>query len=257
MRKTNLFAIAVSISLPLFAQGQSAAPRADHYVDHVVLGINDLERGMDAVARMTGVKPRFDGNDPRLGTHSAVIALGEDSFLEIMAPDPKADPAAIVAETRPVFLDRLAALEELTPFQWAIGTGNLDLSLRLARRAGNRPSNIMDGSRKLKWGRELDWNYGLVWRPVSAITPLFVQWKSDTKPPQTRARGNCQLTALKIQSRNYKAVHALIAATQVDAVPEGAEEDALTFTLSCGGKEVVFEPRPLTVNEWVEGNPNL
>lgn len=246
MRKSLAVLAALWISNPLSAQQTEPEERANHYVDHLLLAINDLERGVEEVKRLTGVRPRFDGRDAQLGTRSSVIGLGGEAYLEIIAPDPKADPAAIDPELKPLILDRVAKFDSLTPFLWVIGTGNLERTLLFARRAGSRPSEIYQGMRKRSWGRRLDWTWARVWRPDSRVTPVFMQWGAETKPPQSRAPEGCELTGLKINSRNFKSLHTLIATTQVEAEVEGSEEDSLRFTLQCRGEEVVFEPVSLT-----------
>lgn len=241
---------AISLSLPLLAQEAAAPKRADHYIDHIVLGIDDLDRGIEEVHRLTGVRPKFDGRDARLGTRSAVIGLGGNAFLEIVAPDPKANPDAIDPRFRGLFLDPLATFDTLTPFQWAIGTSNMELTLVLAGRVGNRPTDVFAGSRKRRWGRAMEWNWARVWRPLSHVAPIFVQWDEDTRPPQERAPAGCELTVLNINSRNYKSLQALLAALQVDSELAGAEQESLAFTLECDGKEIVFEAVPLTGSPW-------
>ena len=242
MTRTIVALIALSLSMPLPAQDSVEGPRANHYLDHLVLGINDLDTGMDEVQRLTGVRPKFDGRDAQLGTHSAVIGLGDMAFLEIMAPDPEADSSAIDAELKPRFVDRLANFDDLTPFLWAIGTGNLEKTRWFARRAGSRTSDIRSGSRKRSWGRTVEWLWVGVDRPESRVMPLFVQWHADTQAPQERAPDGCELTRLEINTRNFKSVQTLLAAMQIDADPFGADDDSMRFTLECEGREVVFEP---------------
>lgn len=242
MTRTILAVIAMTLSMPLTAQDKVEAPRANHYLDHLVLGINDLDKGMDEVRRLTGVRPKFDGRNAQFGTHSAVIGLGETAFLEIMAPDPEADASAIDPELKSRFVDRLANFDGLTPFLWAIGTGNLEKTKWFARRAGSHTYEIRSGSRKRGWGRTVEWSWAGVERPESRVMPLFVQWDADTQAPQERAPDGCELKLLEINSRNFKSVQTLVAAMQIDADPFGADDDSMRFTLECEGREVVFEP---------------
>jgi len=43
-----------------------------HYIDHVVVGIDDLQKGMGEIEEMTGVKPAYGGAHPDYGTHKVV-----------------------------------------------------------------------------------------------------------------------------------------------------------------------------------------
>jgi hypothetical protein len=241
MTRTFLLLALLPFSLSLPAQSGEQAQRANHYFDHLVVAINDLDRGVKEVERITGVLPKYDGSDAQLGTHSAVIGLGDNAFLEIIAPDPKADPGRVDAELKPLILDRLNTFESLTPFGWAIGTSNLERTRAFARQSSTRTSEAMPGSRKRSWGRQTRWEWSRVIRPESYVMPQFVQWDADTSPPQDRAPKGCALSNLKVYSRTYKSVHALIATMQVDVESAGAEEESISFSLDCPRGEVVVE----------------
>lgn len=250
MSRTLLLLFALTVSPGIWAQGpgtdSAEVQRANHYLDHVVVGIDDLDKGIEALQRMTGVTAKFDGRNARLGTQSAVIGLGEHAFLEIMAPDPKADPALIDPEVRPMILDRLQGFETPTPFFWAIGTSNFERSKALARRAGSYVSDMQAGTRKRGWGRSSDWTWAHVTRPQSYVMPLFVQWDQDTKPPRERAPEGCRLDQLKLHARLFKSVHTLLAAMQVDVEVAASDRESIDLILACPGGEVIIEGPVLT-----------
>ncbi len=219
----------------------AAAQRSNHYLDHVVLGIDDLDKGIEALQRITGVTAKFDGRDARLGTQSAVIGLGERAFLEIMAPDPKAEPARVDPQSKSMFLDRLEGFESLTPFSWAIGTSNFERSKALARRAGSYVSDIEPATRKRGWGRRTDWTWAHVTRPHSNVMPIFVQWDQDTKPPQERAPEGCRLDQLRLHARVFKSVHTLLAAMQIGVEVDRTDQESIDLVLACAAGEVIIE----------------
>lgn len=254
MLRTFPLLLALAISPGLSAQNiaPEAGPepemtvRANHYLDHVVLGIDDLDKGIEALEQLTGVRAKFDGRDARLGTQSAVIGLGDNAFLEIMAPDPKADPARVDPKYKPMTLDRLETFDTLTPFLWAIGTNNLERTRWFARRAGSYPSGIDSGTRARGWGRSSEWTWAHVTRPHTYVMPIFVQWNADTRPPQDRAPEGCRLVQLKLYPRIFKTVHLLLAAMQVDVEAEGAETESIHLSLECPKGEVLIEGPALT-----------
>lgn len=56
--------------------------------DHWLLFCRDLEASMAHVEAITGVAPRFGGRHDGKGTHNAIMSLGGDQYLELIARDP-------------------------------------------------------------------------------------------------------------------------------------------------------------------------
>jgi hypothetical protein len=52
----------------------------------------DHDCGIDEIEKLLGVRATLAGKHPGRGTKNAFIALGPNSFLEIVAPDPDQPP---------------------------------------------------------------------------------------------------------------------------------------------------------------------
>ncbi len=52
-------------------------------VDHIILGAANLEAGMAAFEKATGVMPVRGGAHPGRGTQNALVSLGDATYLEL------------------------------------------------------------------------------------------------------------------------------------------------------------------------------
>jgi Glyoxalase-like domain len=67
----------VAILIAAFLAGCASTPPAPH-VDHVMLGISDLDRGIRELESLTGGRAVYGGEHPGRGTHNALVSLGSE-----------------------------------------------------------------------------------------------------------------------------------------------------------------------------------
>ncbi len=58
------------------------------HLDHILYAVPDLQKGIDDFEKLTGVRPVYGGKHLNLGTHNALVSLGEEVYFELIAPDP-------------------------------------------------------------------------------------------------------------------------------------------------------------------------
>lgn len=177
------------------AEGLQPAAAA---VDHLLLGVGDLDLGIAWVERKTGVKAVVGGSHPGVGTRNALLSLGGKRYLEIIAPDP-----AQKAYNFPIDVRQLAEPKLIT---WAAGTGDIDSVAKKARAAGYEIFGPREGSRTRPDGKRLEWkSLGVgneLGREGVEPIPFFIEWAGGSVHPSQDSPEGCELQALEIEHPN-------------------------------------------------------
>ncbi len=169
-----------------------ATPRAQ--IDHILLGIDDLDRGMESFEKLTGVRPVYGGKHPG-GTHNALVSLGDGTYLEILALQPGVPPPKEYAG--------LEQLHTLTPIGWAVSSkDSAQLRDRLIA-AGMPVTESNAGSRKTPTGATLAWQTFSL-KDNFEEAPFFIVWSAQTAHPSTTSPTGCKLQHWRIASPHQK-----------------------------------------------------
>src|SRR5215469_4192621 len=101
--------VAITTSLVVAPRVLWAAPEIPGLLDHILLGCSDLEPGVAFLEQRSGIKAAFGGVHPGRGTKNALLSLGEQRYLEIIAPDPTQTSIEPFAQKQATQLRSLAA----------------------------------------------------------------------------------------------------------------------------------------------------
>lgn len=205
-------------------------------IDHLILAINGLDRGIELFSRTTGVKAERGGEHPGRGTANALVSLGGGRYLEILAP--------VTARPDPDFGD-LAHLTELTPVSWAVHTNDLPALIARLRAAGFTVSDPQPGSRRKPDGGMLSWRTAAVSGPGLELAPFFIEWGEGTAHPSTTAPGGCQLKSVSLAAATPARLRELLKTLAVDVPVAAGPKGSMTLILRCGERDVTF-PLPAT-----------
>jgi hypothetical protein len=161
-------------------------------LDHLVYGVPNLNQGIQVVEARTGVRARLGGQHPGRGTHNALLSLGGQQYLEIIAIDPEqADAAGLLfPELRTIAQPRLIA--------WAVAVDNLTEVATRAAAAEIEAVGPLEGSRVQADGRLLAWRTLRLISPSLPGLPFFIEWGGATHPSQTSPSG-CRLVCFQIE----------------------------------------------------------
>ena len=153
-------------------------------VDHLVYATPDLNRGVEEIEKLLGVRAIFGGQHPGRGTRNALISLGPTAYLEIIAPDPKQPPPQ---EPRPFGID---GLKESKLVAWFVKGSDLERLRAEAVSKGVPLGEVKSGTRRRPDGVQLLWKFTepsvLV---ADGIVPLLIDWGESDHPADTAAKG--------------------------------------------------------------------
>lgn len=167
-------------------------------VDHLALGVANLEEGITWLEESTGVKPVMGGSHPGQGTRNALLSLGGRQYLEIIAPDP--------GQTvyRPVnFQTDLRMLTQPRLIFWAATTNDIAAIAENARRTAQPIVGPIEGSRARPDGKVLQWKTLLVRNKFAMQAaepiPFFIEWASGSVHPSQDSPVGCELQSFEIE----------------------------------------------------------
>jgi len=194
-------------------------------VDHIVYGVEDLEAGMEELAVRLGVRAAPGGKHVGRGTHNALLALGGESYLEIIARDPdQAVPASSVA----FGLDRIR-LPRLVG--WATPVTDIEQRARQAGDRGYDPGPVQAMSRRRPDGVVLEWRLTRhMPDPSNFVLPFLIDW-GNSPHPSTASPTGVTLVDLRAEHPSPPEMRRMLAALDVDLVVNEGAEAVLIATL--------------------------
>lgn len=201
-------------------------------LDHVILAIDSLERGVDRLDEITGVRAQIGGAHPGRGTRNALLGLGDGRYLELIAPN----PADASSPLRPgPFSERIdfTRFRSLTPIGWVVRVKDADAEREHLIERGLSPGRVHAGERARADGRVLRWKtldpFGL----GAMVLPFAISWGDDTPHPSASAPVGCTLGELRLESPNADVIQdALTRAGWSVAVSPGPTE-RIDVVLDC------------------------
>lgn len=195
--------------------------------DHVLLGVADLDHGIDWFERRTGVRAVPGGVHPGRGTRNALVSLGGPHYLEIIASDPAQ------MSVQPQF--PVANLVEPRLIHFAVRTNDIERTAATLSREGVHVTGPADGSRRTPTGRLLRWKmlgveskFGI--GPVDPI-PFFIEWARDSIHPSQDAPSGCMIEDLRFDHPRGDELSAMLRSLGLEANVETADQARIVAVL--------------------------
>jgi len=202
-----------------WAADDAEEEEAPTLLDHIILGCNDLDLGMELVEQNTGVRPTIGGVHPGRGTRNALLSLGERRYLEIIAPDP--------AQQKIVHFPQIREMKEPRLIGWAVHPPDIAATAKLLRDNQIAFSGPDDGSRKRPDGLVLNWKTINLADDRRGILPFFIEWSADSVHPSKDAPKGCHLDCFTVMAVDPAELSKVFQQIGVEASVERSDRDRL------------------------------
>jgi len=193
-------------------------------LDHIILGCNDLDKGIAFVHDGTGVLPAMGGVHPGRGTRNALLSLGERRYLEIIAPDP--------AQTEIVHFPQIRSMTDPRLIGWAAHPPDIAALAKQLRENKVEFTGPDDGARKRPDGHVLNWKTINLADDRHGLLPFFIEWSADSVHPSKDASAKCTLDYFEIQSTDPQELAATLKRIGIDFPVEHSDKNRLQAMIS-------------------------
>ncbi len=191
-------------------------------LDHIGLGVPDTEEGVKWVEEQTGAK--VDLHDPEPGQFywSGSLAIGDQSFLEIIGPNPnykKFQPFAALMKT----------LTEPRLLFWYIAVENFAVFQDLARQTKAKLERVEGVNIEGAEAAQASYWRGLIGPGFLSERPNVIEWiKRPNRESQTAPE--CKLTDFQLANPQADKINKVFANLGIDTtVSKGRSSIAMTI----------------------------
>lgn len=203
-------------------------------LDHILLGVPDLDAGAEAFTKLTGVKPVVGGSHPGFGTRNQLVALGPAVFFELIAPDPAQ------SERKSGRAGEIAAMPHPALITFALQTADMTAACAAAERAGLKIARRDAMSRTRPDGVRLDWTVAHFTHPdYAGAVPFAIDWQGSPHPATTTPTG-CTIRGFTVLHPEPAPLARIYAALGIDIPVRGALRPGFVLTLDTPKGEVVL-----------------
>ena len=161
-------------------------------IDHIVYTVPDLAAAMDWFEEISGIRPAFGGYHTTQGTKNAVVNLGNQRYLEILAAD---EENTAIQPPRWMGVD---FLEQAQMTRWSLKSTNLPADSHTLKGYDLEMGRIEGGQRKTTSGNLLTWEMIMpLAAPQLEVMPFMTDWQNSAVHPTDTMSEQCQLIGMK------------------------------------------------------------
>ncbi len=196
-------------------------------IDHLVYAAPNLQTGIDEIESLLGIHASMGGSHPGRGTRNALIALGEQCYLEIIAPD----PVQVDFHGERVFgIDDLSTPKIVT---WAVKSNDLTQLTDIDLGEGIKLGEIIHLSRLTAEGDTLAWQLTDPSQLIGEGTiPFFINWGQMPHPSKMATPG-ATIVDLRIEHPNPDIIQNVLVQLGLNVSVSIGKKAAIVATIDC------------------------
>lgn len=164
-------------------------------IDHVVYCVPNLDEAVQSIHNLTGIKPIIGGKHQTKGTKNALLNLGNQCYLEILAVDKDNKK---IKENRWMGIDHIEGHAQMT--RWSMKGNIIEKDSQILKEFNPKMGVIDEGSRKTSNKSLLKWQMILpLSSPKVEIMPFVTDWTESKSHPTDNLKEGCTLIKLQFE----------------------------------------------------------
>ena len=162
-------------------------------IDHIVYCVHNLKEAIVDLENKMGVKATIGGAHLTQGTKNALINLGDQCYLEILAID---QTNTDIKAPRWMGIDLLQSAKVT---RWALKTQDITQDSKALQQYNSDMGQVTGGSRKMTNGKTLAWQIAMpLPSPEVDIIPFITDWSESEAHPTDSMDHECKLLELRL-----------------------------------------------------------
>ena len=211
-------------------------------IDHLVWACPDLASGVAKIKELFNVAPAIGGAHPAIGTRNALLSLGPEIYLEIIAPD--------VGKLRPDSPgDRLRGLSEPGLMTWVSRSSRLEDLAALVHEADAAfvPIGPIKTQRETVSLEILNWELLFVTQhKFGGLMPFFIDWKEAEHPSVSAPLGG-KFRNLRLCSPDAPDLNLALQSLKSEMTVEHCHNAAIELEVAAPSGKVTLSSTPETL----------
>ncbi|NIO43217.1 MAG: VOC family protein [Burkholderiales bacterium] len=177
-------------------------------IDHLVVVSPNLKLGVQYLRDVLGATPELGGKHTSMGTHNCLLRLSEETYLEIISPDPNAPNPG---RPRWFGLDTLDKDSRPRLATWVVRTD--DINETVCACSENLGTIELMSRGEFGWLITVPTDGSL---PLRGVAPYLIQWRSAAHPVTRMRDEGCKLLRIELHHPAPERVERLLGSIDLD-----------------------------------------